>query len=109
LSEDQVKSSSRNLFASLSLSIACFFVAACGSGVKGHTYAGPGGMVQIEFQSDGKAFASTGGLTSNCTYTQDGNKVTLSCEGVTEVLTLGSDGALSGPPDGMLARLTKVK
>jgi hypothetical protein len=99
----------KSLVAALTVTLGCFFAMACSSGVKGHTYAGPGGMVQIEFQSDDKAFASLGGMTSNCTYTQNGNKITLICEGDTEQLTLGSDGALSGPPDGMLARLTKLK
>jgi hypothetical protein len=87
----------------------CLGAGGCSSGVKGHTYAGPGGSVQISFQSDGKAYASLGPMTSNCTYTESGNKITLICEGDTEQLTLGSDGALTGPPDGMLARLTKVK
>jgi hypothetical protein len=104
-----VKANRKTLVAALSVTFVSLFVMACSSGVKGHTYAGPGGMVQIEFQSDGKAFASLGGMSSSCTYTQSGNKVTLICEGDTEQLTLGSDGALAGPPDGMLARLTKVK
>jgi hypothetical protein len=104
-----VKLNRGSLVAALSATFFSLFVIACGSSVKGHTYAGPGGMVQIEFQSDGKAFASLGGMTSNCTYTQSSNKITLICEGDTEQLTLGSDGALSGPPDGMLSRLTRVK
>ena len=87
----------------------CFGAAACGSGVKGHTYAGPNGMVQIAFQTDGKAFASMGPMTSTCSYTQNGKNITLICEGDTEQLTLASDGSLSGPPDGMLAHLTKTK
>jgi hypothetical protein len=87
----------------------CVAATACGSGVKGHTYAGPGGTVQISFQSDGKAFASIGPMTSACTYTQSGNDVTLVCAGDTEKLTLQSDGSLNGPPDGALAHLTKTK
>jgi hypothetical protein len=81
----------------------------CGGGVQGHTYAGNGEMVKIEFQSGGKAFASMGPMTSSCTYTESGNKVELICEGDTTDLTKASDGTLNGPPDGMLARLTKVK
>jgi hypothetical protein len=99
----------RSVLAAAAGVLMCLCAAACGSGVKGHTYAGPGGLVQIDFQSDGKAVASMGGATSNCTYTQSGNKVTLICEGDTEQLTLGSDGTLSGPPDGMLAHLTRTK
>ncbi len=80
----------------------------CG-GVKGHTYAGNGEMVKIEFQSGGNAIASMGPMSSSCTYTESGSKVELICEGDTTELTRNSDGTLSGPPDGMLARLTKVK
>jgi len=87
----------------------CCCIVGCGNSVKGHTYAGNDQLVKIEFQSDGKAYASTGPLTSTCTYTQNANKVTLICEGDTEELTLQSDGSLSGPPEGMLARLTRVK
>ena len=81
----------------------------CGNSVKGHTYAGNGQLVSIQFQSDGKAYASMGPMTSNCTYTQKGKDVTLICEGDTEQLALASDGSLNGPPDGMLAHLTRVK
>jgi hypothetical protein len=77
--------------------------------VKGHTYAGNGQLVSIQFQSGGKAYASMGPMTSNCTYTQSGKNITLICEGDTEQLTLASDGSLNGPPDGMLAHLTRVK
>ena len=87
----------------------CLGAAGCGNSVKGHTYAGPGGAVQISFQSDGKAYASMGPMTSNCTYTQSGNNITLICEGDTEQLTLQSDGSLNGPQDGMLAHLTRTK
>jgi hypothetical protein len=84
-------------------------LAGCGSGVKGHTYSGPGGAVQISFQSDGKATAAMGPMSSACTYTQSGNNVSLICEGDTEQLVVQSDGSLNGPPDGMLGHLTKTK
>jgi hypothetical protein len=100
---------SKSILAAAAVTAISFGVAACGSGVKGHTYAGNGELVKIEFQSDGKALASMGPMTSTCSYTQSGNKITLICEGDTEQLTLGSDGALAGPPDGMLAHLTRVK
>jgi hypothetical protein len=87
----------------------CVSAAGCGSGVKGHTYSGANGTVQISFQSDGKATASNGPLSSACTYTQNGNNITLICEGDTEQLTLASDGSLNGPPDGMLGHLTRTK
>ena len=87
----------------------CLCATGCGNEVKGHTYAGNGELVKIEFQSDGKAFASMGPMTSTCSYTQNGKDITLICEGDTEQLTMNSDGTLSGPPEGMLTRLTKVK
>jgi hypothetical protein len=62
----------------------------------------------VAFQSDGNATASLGGVNSNCTYTEDGKTVTLTCEGgEPATLTINDDGSLSGPPDGMLAKLTK--
>jgi len=48
-------------------------------------------------------------LTSACTYTQNAKTVNLICEGDTTVLTMQDDGSLNGPPEGMLAHLTKVK
>ena len=84
-------------------------VAGCGSSVAGSTYIDNGGVVQIEFKSDGKAYVSTGPVSNTCTYTQSGNNITLICEGDTEQLALNSDGSLSGPPDGMLGHLTKTK
>jgi hypothetical protein len=104
-----MRASSGSTLVAVASLLFCLLAAGCGSGVKGHTYAGPGGTVQISFQSDGKAFASMGPLTSSCTYTQNGNNVTLICEGDTEQLTLQSDGSLNGPPDGMLAHLTRTK
>ena len=99
----------QRVLAAAAVTLVCFGAAACGSGVKGHTYSGPNGMVQISFASDGKATATMGPMSSACTYTQSGNNISLICEGDTEQLTLNSDGSLSGPPDGMLAHLTKTK
>lgn len=78
----------------------------CGEGsVEGSTYEGADGSVKIEFKSGGKAFASLGGISSECSYTQSGKSVTLSCQGEKDVFTVNDDGSLSGPP----ARLTKKK
>lgn len=83
---------------------------ACGGGgVEGSTYANNGSIVKIEFKPDGKAFMAMGPMSTPCTYTQKGKSVSLSCEGDSTVLTVEDDGALTGPPDGMLARLTKQK
>jgi hypothetical protein len=81
----------------------------CGGKVEGNTYEGNGGMIKIEFKSGGKAFLSAGPATTTCTYTEDGKTVTMICVGDKTVFTVEDDGALSGPPDGLLTRLTKKK
>lgn len=81
----------------------------CGGKVEGNTYEGNGGVVKVEFKSGGKAFLSAGPATTTCTYTESGKTVTMVCVGDTTVFTIEDDGALSGPPDGMLTRLTKKK
>ena len=83
---------------------------ACGGGVKGNTYADNGNVVQIEFKSGGKAYMSMGPMTNTCTYTESGKNVTLNCgPGETLSFTVDDDGALNGPPGGMVSRLTKKK
>lgn len=99
----------QSVLAAAAVAVLCLGVTACGNNVAGHTYAGPGEMVKIEFQSGGKASTSFGAMSSPCTYTQSGKQISLVCEGETTQLTLADDGSLTGPPDGMLARLTKVK
>jgi hypothetical protein len=81
----------------------------CGGKVEGNTYAGNGGVVQVEFKSGGKAYVSTGPVSTPCTYTESGKTVTLICEGDKTVFTVDDDGALIGPPGGMLGRLEKKK
>jgi hypothetical protein len=81
----------------------------CGGKVEGNTYEGNGGVVKIEFKSGGKAYLSAGPATTTCTYTESGKTVTMVCVGDTTVFTVEDDGALSGPPDGLLTRLTKKK
>jgi hypothetical protein len=83
-------------------------MAGCGSNVEGNTYEGNGGVVKIEFKSGGKAYVSTGPVTTPCSYSESGKKVSMICEGDTTVFTIEDD-ALNGPPDGMLTRLTKKK
>jgi hypothetical protein len=104
----KVKAKTQHGMAAASLAMMCLGIAACGTSVSGHTYADNGGMVKIEFQSGGTARATQGPITATCTYTQSGNKVELTCEGVVTDLTVASDGSLDGPPDGMLSKLTKV-
>ena len=81
----------------------------CGGKLEGSTYAGNGGVVQIEFKSGGKAYVSTGPVSTPCTYTEEGKTVTLVCEGDKTVFTMDDDGALNGPQGGFLGRLTKKK
>ena len=80
-----------------------------GAQAEGHTYTGNGGVVKIEFKSDGKAFVSTGPVTATCSYSESAKTLTLDCEGDKTDFAIDDDGALIGPPDGMLARLTKEK
>jgi hypothetical protein len=87
----------------------CMVLAGCGSKVSGHTYHDNGGVVTVEFKSGGKALVSAGPVTQNCSYSETGKTISLICEGDTTQFTLEEDGALAGPPDGMLARLTPVK
>jgi len=104
-----MKASLQSVLVGATAALVCVCAAGCGSGVSGHTYAGNGQMVKIEFQSGGKAFTSFGPMTSACTYSQSGKKISLICDGDATDLTMADDGSLAGPPDGMLARLTKVK
>src|SRR5215467_4003896 len=80
-----------------------------GSTVAGSTYIDNGGAVQIEWTSDGKADVSTGPVTTTCSYTQSGKTLTLMSRGDKTTFTVEDDGALSGPPDGFMGRLTKKK
>lgn len=74
--------------------------------VAGHAYQADG--VKIEFLSGGNARVS-GPLTQTCSYSQDGKAITLACEDDKTAFNVEEDGVLSGPPDGMMARLIKVK
>jgi hypothetical protein len=79
----------------------------CSGKVEGNTYEDNGGVVKIEFKSGGKAYLSAGPATTTCTYSESGKTVTLICVRDKTVFTVEDDGALSGPPDGMLTRLTR--
>jgi hypothetical protein len=94
----------------LALAVGTLSVAMGCGGVKGNTYVDNGNVVQIEFKSDGKAYMSMGPMTNTCTYTEKGKNVTLNCgPGETLAFTVDSDGALNGPPGGMVSRLTQKK
>ena len=82
-------------------------LAACGKSVEGSTYEAAGGAMTIQFQSGGKAVTSIGPLATECTYTEQDKSITLTCEGQPVVLNVNDDGSLSGPPGGVMVRLTK--
>ena len=100
---------SSNALAPVILVILGALVIGCGGKLEGTTYAGNGGVVQVEFKSGGKAYVSTGPVSTPCTYTESGKTVTLVCEGDKTVFTMDDDEALKGPQGGMLGRLTKKK
>lgn len=85
-------------------------LAACGDdSVEENTYEAAGRGLTIAFKSGGKATFSIGPQSQECTYAQSGKKVGLTCEGDKTDFTIADDGALHGPPQGMLGRLTKKK
>ena len=106
-----MRTSHLKVMATAALVTLSFAVTSCGGGksVEGHTYADNGGVVKIEFESGGKAYVSAGPMTQTCTYTESGKRVTLACPEDKTVFAVGDDGALSGPPDGLLTRLTRQK
>jgi len=98
----------RRRIASGALAFWSMLLSACGSNVSGHTYHNNGGVVQVEFKSSGKAYVSAGSTSHSCSYSESGKTVRLVCEGDSTTFTVQDDGALTGPPDGLMARLTPV-
>ena len=84
------------------------FVDACGSSLTGHSYHNNGGVIQVEFKSGGKAYVSAGRISQTCSYSESGTIVQLVCERDTFNFTIQDDGALVGPANGLMARLTPV-
>jgi hypothetical protein len=89
-------------------SFAALAIVGCG-GVSGNTYQAGGGLMQLEFQSGGKATLSMGPQKTACTYTEDSKTVTLKCDGDSTplVLTIGNDGTLNPPAGSFIGPLTK--
>jgi hypothetical protein len=81
----------------------------CGNSVQGNTYADASGMMKMQFQSGGKALVTIGFTTQNCQWSQSSNNVAVKCADQTLQLTLNNDDSLTGPPDGMVGKMTKVK
>lgn len=80
--------------------------AACGSKVSG-TYSNENGFVVLDLRSGGKASLTMMGEVTECTFTVDGDKLTLECKGDKLVFTIHDDGSLTGP--GFIGMLRKKK
>lgn len=65
--------------------------------------------MQVEFKSGGKAYVSSGSVSHTCKYSESGKTVHLTCAEDTTDFTVQDDGALTGPPDGLMSRLTPLK
>jgi hypothetical protein len=93
--EDYTVKSTKWMLVALALTLA-----GCGVSKDGNT--------SVEFMADGKAHFSLHGVGGACTYSQDGDRIRLICvDGETLEFTVGEDGALSGPPDSFVTRLSK--
>jgi hypothetical protein len=87
--------------------IAGFAFAGCDSEVMGNTYVDSAGAFSIEFRPSGKANVKFAGLTLPCTYVRSGKNITVTCNGVSQVLTMNSDGSLGDPAAGVVGKLTR--
>ena len=103
------KQAFRKLAAILAAACVCTFLDACESRVSGSIYHSNGGAVQVQFQSGGKAYASAGTIIRACSYSESGKTVSLVCDGDTTSFTVQDDGALVGPAEGLMARLTPLR
>ena len=86
-----------------------FSMLACSRGVKG-TYSIEGGAVMLELRSGGDASLTMLNDVAPCTYTVNGNQLTLDCKQLDRVIfTIHDDGSLTGPPGSMMGALRKTK
>jgi hypothetical protein len=81
-------------------------VTACGSKLNG-TYTNPSGIAMLELKSGGKATMGLGGETRDCSYTEDGKQVRLTCAGDRISLRINDDGSLFAPGFAGVMRKTK--
>jgi hypothetical protein len=88
--------------------LAGFAFAGCETDIAGSTYVDSDGVISIEFLPGGKANFKMGGIVGGeCTYTEKGKNVTVTCNGASQVFTMNSDGSLGGPGTGLIGKLTK--
>jgi hypothetical protein len=82
----------------------------CHSGPTG-TYADQTGNMSLELKSGGKATLTFLGKPGDCTYKSSGKQVSVTCSNPDSplVLTVQSDGSLTGPPDSFMPPLRKQK
>ena len=78
----------------------------CGSKLTG-TYTNATGIVMLELKSGGKATMGLGGDTKDCTYTEDGKQIHLTCAGDKIALRVNDDGSLFAP--GFIGVMKKSK
>jgi hypothetical protein len=74
----------------------CGLATACGSKLNG-TYTNPSGIAMLEIKSGGKATMGLGGETRECTYTEDGKQLRLTCGGDRIAVRINDDGSLFMP------------
>src|SRR5580698_4307280 len=103
--EARMKATPAKLSACAIVALACLTLDGCGSKVKGNTYVSD--PIAIAFGSGGKATFSSGPIGTDCTYTESGSKVSLTCTAQTMELTVDGDGNLVGPPE--IGKLIKKK
>jgi hypothetical protein len=76
-------------------------IAGC-DGLEANTYQAPGGLYSLEFQSGGKAIETFGPIKQKCTWAQNGNNVSVTCDAVTVVFAFNPQGQLVAKPDSIL-------
>lgn len=87
----------------------CISLAACGSRIKGQMYHSNGGVVQVEFRSDGTASIVSGLISRTCGYSESRQIVSLVCNDGVINLVMQEDGALVGSAGGPIVRLIPVE
>jgi len=73
------------------------------------TYSNANGSIMLEVKSGGKASLTIMGETAECTYTAEGNQLTVDCKGEKTVFTRHDDESLTGPPGSLIGALKKSK
>ena len=67
------------------------------------------GSLTVRLESGGKAIVSSGPVSHACSYSESGKSVSLVCDDNATNFTIQDDGALVGPPQGLMTRLTPLE